>query len=102
MLKKMTIPKDDTGWSTLLREEGPEAARSAMAVAIEAETFLCAAVDTAGLEWCLSRLRQVKAARGNIKKVIEIVLDLPEAQSANGESPTDEHSREERHKHEEK
>jgi hypothetical protein len=57
-----------------IHKEDPDAAVESLKGAIQAEVLLMIAANIGGVDWCIGRLQQVKAADGGIESILDIML----------------------------
>jgi hypothetical protein len=63
------------GWTGFLKSYGKTRTHEALKCAIEADCFLLHAVLSTDIDWCITRLEQVKRDGPKAKRMLDIVMD---------------------------
>lgn len=63
----------DKSWTEMYKDD-PTKAKEMLRAAINAETFLIAAVETTDIDWCIDRLIQVRDSTDAPDTLLEIAL----------------------------
>jgi hypothetical protein len=72
-MKAKPKSRRDSDWVEMLDELGPGETRRRIIIAIQAETLLMSAAESAGIDWCIKMLQRAKS-NDNVESILEMII----------------------------